>query len=110
MNELQRQQRAMTVGVPAVLAPLAAEEMAQVELIDDRIALPARMAPMVPAAPVLPAAPAEKKKRLNRTVVVGLCLLYIVCPIDLLPDIFPVVGWGDDLAAAVIGLRALLAR
>jgi uncharacterized membrane protein YkvA (DUF1232 family) len=34
--------------------------------------------------------------------VVGASILYLVSPIDFLPDIFPVVGWIDD--AAVIGL------
>ncbi len=27
-----------------------------------------------------------------------LALLYIICPIDLIPDFIPVVGWVDDVA------------
>jgi uncharacterized membrane protein YkvA (DUF1232 family) len=34
--------------------------------------------------------------------VVGASLIYLVSPVDLLPDVFPVVGWIDD--AVVIGL------
>jgi uncharacterized membrane protein YkvA (DUF1232 family) len=34
--------------------------------------------------------------------VVGASLVYLVSPVDLLPDVFPVVGWIDD--AVVIGL------
>jgi hypothetical protein len=33
--------------------------------------------------------------------VLGLVILYIISPFDLLPDIFPVVGWFDDLLALV---------
>lgn len=36
------------------------------------------------------------------------CLLYIVCPIDLLPDFIPVVGWTDDLVALVTLIRAAI--
>ena len=41
----------------------------------------------------------------NKWVVIALCVLYIVFPLDILPDFIPVLGWGDDLAAAVIALR-----
>jgi uncharacterized membrane protein YkvA (DUF1232 family) len=34
--------------------------------------------------------------------VVGASLLYLVSPIDISPDVFPVIGWIDD--AVVIGL------
>ena len=35
-----------------------------------------------------------------------LAFLYVVCPIDIIPDVIPVAGWIDDIGAAVIGLRA----
>ncbi len=35
------------------------------------------------------------------TVILILALLYILSPIDLIPDVIPVVGWLDDLAVAV---------
>lgn len=40
------------------------------------------------------------------TVILILALLYIVSPIDLIPDVIPVVGWADDLAVG-IGAGAL---
>jgi len=38
-----------------------------------------------------------------------LCVAYIVLPFDLIPDLIPVVGWLDDLAAALIALASTLA-
>ncbi len=37
-----------------------------------------------------------------------LMLVYLISPIDLLPDTFPVLGWLDDAALLGIGLPALL--
>ncbi len=43
-------------------------------------------------------------------VVIVLALLYIISPIDLVPDFIPVVGWADDLAVGVgAGAAALSA-
>jgi uncharacterized membrane protein YkvA (DUF1232 family) len=42
-----------------------------------------------------------------RFLIVVLAVAYILSPIDLIPDI-PVVGWGDDLVAGLIGLKALM--
>lgn len=42
-----------------------------------------------------------------------LAMLYLVSPVDLIPDTLPVVGWFDDAAivpAAVCGLTSLLPR
>lgn len=35
------------------------------------------------------------------TVILVLALLYIISPIDLIPDVIPVVGWIDDLVVAL---------
>ncbi len=35
------------------------------------------------------------------TFILILALLYIICPIDLVPDVIPVVGWADDVAVGV---------
>lgn len=32
-------------------------------------------------------------------IVIFILLLYIISPIDLIPDIIPVIGWVDDLVA-----------
>jgi len=39
---------------------------------------------------------------MNKLLIAGLCALYIISPIDLVPDI-PIVGWFDDLAVAIWG-------
>jgi Protein of unknown function (DUF1232) len=52
----------------------------------------------------------EPKAKLNKYVILGLCIAYILFPLDFIPDVFPVVGWGDDLAAGIIGIKALFRR
>jgi uncharacterized membrane protein YkvA (DUF1232 family) len=37
------------------------------------------------------------------------CVLYVLSPIDLVPDFIPVLGQIDDLGAIVFTIRALLA-
>lgn len=37
-----------------------------------------------------------------------IALVYILSPIDLIPDFVPVFGWLDDVVAFLIGLRSLL--
>lgn len=37
-------------------------------------------------------------------ILIVLAILYILSPIDLVPDVIPVVGWADDL---VVGAGAL---
>lgn len=47
-----------------------------------------------------------KLSRPGNKLVAALALLYLISPIDLLPDwLFPIIGWLDDLG--VIGLAAL---
>lgn len=40
-------------------------------------------------------------------VVIG-CIVYVLSPIDLLPDFIPVLGWIDDVVAGAIGLMTAL--
>lgn len=35
---------------------------------------------------------------------VGLGLLYLVFPIDIIPDVIPVFGWGDDALVLIVSL------
>jgi len=39
-------------------------------------------------------------------IVVLLSALYIISPIDFLPDFIPIIGWLDDLVVLFIGLGA----
>ena len=50
----------------------------------------------------------KKGGGMGKLIIVALCIGYILFPIDLIPDFIPVLGWGDDLVAAIIGLRALI--
>lgn len=43
--------------------------------------------------------------KVSNAVVMTLMVLYIVSPLDLVPDVIPVAGWIDDLVAGVIGAR-----
>lgn len=35
-------------------------------------------------------------------IITVLCLIYIISPIDFLPDFLPVIGWADDITAFAI--------
>jgi uncharacterized membrane protein YkvA (DUF1232 family) len=50
----------------------------------------------------------QKKSGAGKWIVIALCIGYIALPLDLIPDFIPILGWGDDLAAGLIGLRALM--
>ena len=39
----------------------------------------------------------------------ALAALYVVCPIDFIPDFIPFVGWIDDLGAIVAGIASAIA-
>lgn len=52
-----------------------------------------------------------KKKKKNKFLTlfrrfwaVALGLVYLIFPFDIIPDIIPVFGWGDDLIVLIIGL------
>ncbi len=40
----------------------------------------------------------------------ALLVLYVLSPIDLIPDTIPLLGWVDDAAILTFGIRWLLAR
>jgi uncharacterized membrane protein YkvA (DUF1232 family) len=61
-----------------------------------------RAPPLVRRSP--PAAPAWLK------VGTALIVLYVVSPIDLIPDVLPVIGVVDDLIVVPLAIRWLLAR
>lgn len=44
----------------------------------------------------------------NPVAVIILALLYILSPIDLIPDFIPFLGWVDDLGVAGLALRRLI--
>ncbi len=50
----------------------------------------------------------KKKGGAGKWIVVALCVGYIVFPLDIIPDFIPIFGFGDDVVAAIIGLKALI--
>ena len=40
----------------------------------------------------------------------ALLVLYVLSPIDLIPDTLPILGWIDDVAIVGFGIRWLLSR
>jgi uncharacterized membrane protein YkvA (DUF1232 family) len=40
----------------------------------------------------------------------GLLLLYLACPIDLIPDFIPVIGYADDAVIVALVLRSVVRR
>lgn len=40
-------------------------------------------------------------------VIIG-CMLYVLSPIDLIPDVIPVLGWIDDAVVGTIGVITAL--
>lgn len=45
---------------------------------------------------------------MRKSWIVVLGLLYVISPIDLLPDVIPVLGWCDDIGVIGIVIKALL--
>jgi uncharacterized membrane protein YkvA (DUF1232 family) len=52
----------------------------------------------------------EKKGGAAKWIVIALCAIYIISPLDFIPDIIPGLGWGDDIVAGLIGLTTLLRK
>lgn len=45
---------------------------------------------------------------MRKSLIVILGLLYVISPIDLLPDVIPVLGWCDDLGVIGFVIKALV--
>ena len=55
----------------------------------------------------IPAAqqPLKSQAKWKRVIIAVLAMLYIVSPLDLIPDFIPVIGWLDDLGVLVWAAR-----
>lgn len=40
-------------------------------------------------------------------VIIAVAILYILSPIDIIPDVIPVLGWSDDVALGVFAFALL---
>jgi uncharacterized membrane protein YkvA (DUF1232 family) len=43
-------------------------------------------------------------------ITLGLAAAYVVSPIDLIPDVIPVIGWADDLLLVLFAIDSLIDR
>lgn len=52
--------------------------------------------------------PLKSTAKWKRAIIALLAFLYIVLPLDLIPDVIPVVGWLDDLGVLAWAARQVL--
>lgn len=50
----------------------------------------------------------ERALLMRKIAIILCCVLYVICPIDLLPDFIPVLGQCDDVGAIVLAIKSLL--
>ena len=63
--------------------------------------------PTNPVPVVIPAnqQPLKSQAKWKRVIIALLALLYIISPLDLIPDVIPVIGWLDDLGVLAWAAR-----
>lgn len=56
---------------------------------------------------VIPAGqqPLKSQAKWKKIIIVLLALLYVISPLDLIPDVIPVIGWLDDLGVLAWAAR-----
>ena len=45
--------------------------------------------------------------KLRDLLILALVMLYIISPVDAIPDVIPVIGWLDDVAVLGLGIAAI---
>lgn len=72
--------------------------------------MPAQSASQLPVAIPAKQQPLKSQAKWKRAIIALLALLYIVSPLDLIPDVIPVVGWLDDLGVLAWAARQVFFR
>ena len=49
--------------------------------------------------------PLKSQAKWKRVIIAVLAMLYVISPLDLIPDFIPVIGWLDDLGVLVWAAR-----
>ena len=49
--------------------------------------------------------PLKSQAKWKRVIIAFLAMLYVIAPLDLIPDFIPVIGWLDDLGVLVWAAR-----
>lgn len=67
--------------------------------------MPTQSAHQIPV--VIPAKqqPLKSQAKWKRAIIALLAFLYIISPLDLIPDVVPVIGWLDDLGVLAWAAR-----
>lgn len=47
---------------------------------------------------------------IGRKILVALAIIYIISPIDIIPDAAPIIGWLDDLGIGVFAVRYIFSQ
>ncbi len=56
-----------------------------------------------------PSSTGPRKTPTKIKVLIGICALYLLSPVDVIPDVLPVIGQCDDLVAFFIAVRGAIA-
>jgi hypothetical protein len=95
----ERQAYALQAGVPAIRTE---PTQAEWEVVED----PLRVTQVqVSRQQLPPPAATGQTPGLNKWLFMSLCMLYVVWPIDIVPDFIPVLGWGDDVVAIILAIQ-----
>lgn len=54
--------------------------------------------------------PLKSQAKWKRAIIALLAFLYIISPLDLIPDVIPVIGWLDDLGVLAWAARQVFFR
>lgn len=50
----------------------------------------------------------SRKTRTKGLLFLGVAIIYVLSPLDIIPDIIPVIGWLDDLLVGIGGIAGLI--
>jgi uncharacterized membrane protein YkvA (DUF1232 family) len=51
--------------------------------------------------------PLKSQAKWKRAIIAILAILYVISPLDLIPDVIPVIGWLDDLGVLAWAARQI---
>lgn len=70
--------------------------------------MPASISNAIPVRIPTSQQPLKSQAKWKRVVIALLAFIYIISPLDLIPDVIPVIGWLDDLGVLAWAARHAL--